>query len=47
MFNFEKGEELKGDIRKIIQEKNDYIKKTNQQQLKIEDYFIIIKQKFL
>ena len=45
MFNFEKGEELKDDIRKIIQEKNDYIKKTNQQQLKIEDYFIIIETK--
>ena len=44
-FNFEKGEELKGDIRKIIQEKNNYIKNTNQQQLKIEDFFIIIETK--
>ena len=44
-FNFEKGEELKGDIKEIIEEKNKYIKVTKPELLKNEDYFMIIEAK--
>ncbi len=44
-FNFEKGEELKGDIKEIIEEKNKYIKVTKPELLKNEDFFMIIEAK--
>ena len=41
-FNFEKGEELIGDIKKIISERNKLISETKDILLKKEDFFMII-----
>ena len=43
--NFEKGEELRGNIKKIIEQKNKYILDTKPERLKKEDFFIIIETK--
>ena len=44
-FNFEKGEELKGDIKEIIIKRNEYINKTQSELLNKEDFFLIIETK--
>ena len=44
-FNFEKGEELKGNLKQIIEQKNNYIKNTKPELLKNEDFFMIIETK--
>ena len=44
-FNFEKGEELKGNIKEIIKQKNKYITVTKPELLKNEDFFMIIETK--
>jgi len=45
-FNFEKGEELDGDIQKIISDRNKYISEKNGVELKKEDFFMIIETNF-
>ena len=44
-FNFEKGEELKGDIKEIIIQRNKKINENKNELLKKEDYFMIIETK--
>ena len=44
-FNFEKGEELEGDIKNIIIEKNKKISEHKNGLIKQEDYFLIIETK--
>ncbi len=44
-FNFEKGEELEGDIKEIISNRNEYINKTQNELLNKEDFFMIIETK--
>ena len=44
-FNFEKGEELEGDIKNIIIEKNKKISENKNGLIKQEDYFLIIETK--
>ena len=44
-FNFEKGEELIGDIKKIISDRNKLISETKDINLKKEDFFMIIETK--
>ena len=44
-FNFEKGDELKGNIKEIIEQKNKYITDTKSELLKNEDFFMIIETK--
>ena len=44
-FNFEKGEELKGDTKEIISNRNKYINKTQSELLNKEDFFMIIETK--
>ena len=43
--NFEKGEELKGDIKDIILQRNKLINENKSELLKKEDYFMIIETK--
>ena len=44
-FNFEKGEELKGDIKDIILQRNKLINENKSELLKKEDFFMIIETK--
>ena len=44
-FNFEKEEEIEGDIKEIIIKRNEYIKDTKKELLNKEDFFMIIETK--